>query len=171
MVEFAKCRCMCQEAEFLDVIGAKVLRVFLLAIHSHLLLIDLTPPPLPPLSKSGLKLFCNVNNVYGNLTQEYAQKPQRNYTFMNSASALERRYVTSVNPGCGQHQFLPVPLDYSSFLITLLATSLEHVAGTRGWNTWLEHVAGTRGWNTGLEHVVGTRGWNTWLEHVAGTRG
>ena len=36
----------------------------------------------PPLSKSGLKLVCNVNIVHGNLTsansQEYAQKPQRN---------------------------------------------------------------------------------------------
>jgi hypothetical protein len=26
----------CTEAEFLDIIGTKVLRVFLLAIHSHL---------------------------------------------------------------------------------------------------------------------------------------
>ncbi len=37
-----------------------------------------------------LKLFCNVNIVYGNLksenSQDYAQKPQRNCTFMNSAS-------------------------------------------------------------------------------------
>ncbi len=39
------------EAEFLDVIGSKVLRVFLLAIHSHLYLgILLTPPP-PPRAK------------------------------------------------------------------------------------------------------------------------
>jgi hypothetical protein len=47
---------------------------------------DLTPPP--PLSKSGLKLVCNVNIVYGNLKSEnskdYAQKPQRNSTFMSS---------------------------------------------------------------------------------------
>jgi hypothetical protein len=39
--------------------------------------------------KSGLKLVCNVN-VYGNLksenSQDYAQKPQQKYTFMNSAS-------------------------------------------------------------------------------------
>ncbi len=37
-----------------------------------------------------MKLVCNVNIVYGNLksenSQEYAQKPQRNSTFMNSAS-------------------------------------------------------------------------------------
>ncbi len=41
-------------------------------------------------SKSGLKLVCNVNIVYGNLksenSQDYAQKPQQNCTFMNSAS-------------------------------------------------------------------------------------
>ncbi len=42
------------EAEFLDVIGTKVLRVSLHAIHSHLYL-----------SESGLKLVCNVNIVYG----------------------------------------------------------------------------------------------------------
>ncbi len=77
-----------QEAEFLDVIGTKVLRVFLLAIHSHLYKRILLPPP-PP-SKSGLKLDCNVNIVYGNLKSEnsqgYAQEPQRNCMFMNSAS-------------------------------------------------------------------------------------
>ncbi len=46
--------------------------------------------PPPPPSKSGLKLVCNVNIVYGNLksenSQDYAQKPQRNWTLMNSAS-------------------------------------------------------------------------------------
>jgi hypothetical protein len=34
------------EAEFLDVIGTNVFRVFLLANHSHLLLTDFTPLPL-----------------------------------------------------------------------------------------------------------------------------
>ncbi len=67
------------EAEFLDVIGTKSRQSSLLAIHSHLYL-----------SKSGLKLVCKVNIVYGNLksenSQDYAQKPQRNCTFMNSAS-------------------------------------------------------------------------------------
>jgi hypothetical protein len=41
-------------------------------------------------STNGLKLVCNVNIVYGDLksenSQDYAQKPQRNCTFMNSAS-------------------------------------------------------------------------------------
>jgi hypothetical protein len=56
------------EADFLDVIWSKVLRVFLLAIHSHLsLLTDFTPLPLS-LSESGLKLVCNVNIVYGHLS-------------------------------------------------------------------------------------------------------
>ncbi len=39
---------------------------------------------------SGLKLVCNVNIVYGNLkseiSQDFSHKPQRNCTFMNSAS-------------------------------------------------------------------------------------
>ncbi len=41
-----------------------------------------SPSP-PSLSKSGLKMVCNVNIVYGNLKSE---KPQRNCTFMNSSS-------------------------------------------------------------------------------------
>ncbi len=55
------------------------------------LLADFTSPP--P-SKSGLKLVCNVNIVYGNPksenSEDYDQKPQRNSTFMNSASGLYR---------------------------------------------------------------------------------
>ncbi len=43
-----------------------------------------------PLKKNGLKQVCNVNIVYGNLKSEnspdYAQKPQRNCTFVNLAS-------------------------------------------------------------------------------------
>ncbi len=39
---------------------------------------DLSPPPFPPPSKSGLNLVSNVNIVYGNLksenSQDYAQK-------------------------------------------------------------------------------------------------
>jgi hypothetical protein len=48
------------------------------------LLTDFPPPPLPP-SKRGLELVCNGKIVNGN-SQDYAQKPQRNFTFMNSAS-------------------------------------------------------------------------------------
>jgi hypothetical protein len=44
----------------------------------------------PSLSKSCLKLVCNVNIVHGNLqsenSQDYAQMPQPNCTIMNSAS-------------------------------------------------------------------------------------
>ncbi len=43
----------------------------------------------PPPQKSGLKLVCSVNIVYGNLksenSQDYAQKSQRNFTFMKLA--------------------------------------------------------------------------------------
>jgi hypothetical protein len=55
----------CTKVEFLDVIGTKVSRVFLLSIHtrSHLYKRILLHPPPPPLSKSGLKLVCNVNIV------------------------------------------------------------------------------------------------------------
>jgi hypothetical protein len=57
------------EAGFWDVIGTKGLRILL--------------PPLS-LSKSGLKLVCNVNIIYRNFksenSQDYAQKPQRNCT-------------------------------------------------------------------------------------------
>ncbi len=49
------------EAEFLDVIGTKVLRVFLLAIHIHLYYGFY--PPSHALSKNCLKLVCNVNIV------------------------------------------------------------------------------------------------------------
>ncbi len=39
---------------------------------------------------SCLKLTCNVNIIYGNLksenSQDYAQKPHQNCTFMNSTS-------------------------------------------------------------------------------------
>ncbi len=44
------------------------------------------------LSKSGLKRVCNVNIVlkYEN-SHDYAQIPQRNYTFMNLASVLYAR--------------------------------------------------------------------------------
>jgi hypothetical protein len=46
------------EAEFLDEIGTKVFRVFLLAIHSHLYPQRiLTLSPSPTLSKSGMKLL------------------------------------------------------------------------------------------------------------------
>jgi len=67
----------CTETEFLDVIGTKVLWVFLLAI--------------PREQKWFENAFvCNASIVYGNLKSEnshdYAKKPQRNCTFMNSAS-------------------------------------------------------------------------------------
>ncbi len=43
--------------------------------------------------EKSLKLVCNVNIVYGNLksenSQDYAQKPQRICTFMNSVSVLD----------------------------------------------------------------------------------
>ncbi len=66
------------EAEFLDVIGTKVSNFFLRAIHSH-------PPP-----QKRFETGCNANIVFGNLKSEnsrnYAQKPQRNCSFMNLPS-------------------------------------------------------------------------------------
>ncbi len=82
---------LCPGAEFVDVIGTKVLRVFLLAIQSPLLT-DFTPSLPPLMSKSGLKLVCNKIIVNRNLKSEnsqvYAQKPQQNCTFTNSASVF-----------------------------------------------------------------------------------
>jgi hypothetical protein len=61
-------------------------------------LTDCTPLP-HPLSKSRLKLVCNVNFVYWILksenSQDYAQKPQRNCTLMNSASLVKFIFYTS----------------------------------------------------------------------------
>jgi hypothetical protein len=57
------------EVEFWDIIGTKVFRVFLLAIHSHLH---------SPFSKSDLKLVCNVNIVYGNVKSENSPFMTRN---------------------------------------------------------------------------------------------
>jgi hypothetical protein len=57
-------------AEFWDVIGTKVFRVFLLAIHSYLDQRILLPTPL---RKTGLKLVFNVNIGYRNLKSENSQ--------------------------------------------------------------------------------------------------
>jgi hypothetical protein len=66
------------DAEFLDVIWTKVLRVFLLSIYCHLSYGFYSPSPL---SKSGLKLGCNYI-IYGNLKSEIWTK----LDIMNSAS-------------------------------------------------------------------------------------
>ncbi len=54
---------------------------------------DFTPLP-HSLEQKWLKLVCNVNIVHGSLkaenSQDYAQKPQQNCTFMNSASGCSR---------------------------------------------------------------------------------
>jgi hypothetical protein len=73
------------EAKFLDVIGTKIFYY-----SQSPLFTDFTPSPLEQ------KLFetgFSVNIVYENLksenSQDYAQKPQRNFMFMNSASGEE----------------------------------------------------------------------------------
>ncbi len=50
----------------------KSLKSFL-PCHSQSLLLTNLNPPTPPLSKSGLKLVCNVNILYGNLKSENSQ--------------------------------------------------------------------------------------------------
>jgi hypothetical protein len=102
------------EAEFLDKIRTKVYRVFFLAFHSHLYsfglififfqthapsyiyFFKLTQPLRVSLKEKGGKPYrtphplpCGLSNPYINLkfgNNTYAQKPQRNCTFMNSAS-------------------------------------------------------------------------------------
>ncbi len=76
------------EAEFLDVIGTKVWRVFLFAFDSHFYQ-QILPSPSFPRAQVVWNWFVYI---YGYLksdnSQDYAQKPQRNCTFMNSASGL-----------------------------------------------------------------------------------
>jgi hypothetical protein len=65
-------------------------RSFPLCYSQLPILTDFTPIPL---RKSSLKLVCYVHIVYGNPkpenSQDYDQKPQRNCTFINSASGHE----------------------------------------------------------------------------------
>jgi hypothetical protein len=65
------------EAVFLNVIGTKVFRLFLLAILS-------LPTPIP-LEQKSFTLYTKTSSLN---SQDYVQKPQGNCTFMNSASCL-----------------------------------------------------------------------------------
>ncbi len=77
--------------------------------QSPLLRILPSPPPPPP-SKSGLKLVCNV---YGNKnSQDYARKPQRNCTFMNSTSGPD--YCQFSPAGLRRSWFSKLPVQYFS---------------------------------------------------------
>ncbi len=66
----------------------KSLKSFRLCYSQSPILTDFTTPL--PWPKSGLKLVCIVNIICGNVksdnSQDYAQKPQQNCTFMNSTS-------------------------------------------------------------------------------------
>ncbi len=77
---------------------------------------------LPSLSKSGLKLVCNVNIVHGNLksqnSQDHVQKLQRNCTFINSASGVN---------------FLSVSKMLVNWWSTVLAPSIEETGGGALW--------------------------------------
>ncbi len=70
------------EAEFLDVIGIKVLWVFPPWYSQQPLPTDFTPRP--PLIKSGLKLVCNVNIVNRNLKSENFH----DYTLLTTAKSF-----------------------------------------------------------------------------------
>ena len=86
------------------------------AIHSHLYKRILLPFPL---SKSGLKLVCNVNIVYGNLksenSQDYAQKPQWNCTFINTASGPVQSTLIQATARTSKYSHSP-PINYK-FLV------------------------------------------------------
>ncbi len=80
----------------MDVIGTKVLKGFPPCYSQSPLLTDYTP-----LSKSGLKLVCNVNIAYGNLRtlKSMPRKSQRNCKFMNSASGSVTDVLKEENQG------------------------------------------------------------------------
>ncbi len=96
------------EAEFLGGIQTKLLRFFLLAIHSHLYSFALRFPFVQThatsysfyssvtVKEKGGKPYplpYNLRNPYRNLksenSQDYAQRPQRNCMFMNSTSGRD----------------------------------------------------------------------------------
>ncbi len=116
----------------MDEIGAKVLRVFLVAIHSHLYCtIEFYPHPL---SKSGLKLVCTVNIGYRNLKSEnsqvYAQKPQRNCTFMKSAPVLYQASPIQIIPfSSPSHNALKGQQRKMVFVLNI--THLEYKSGSK----------------------------------------
>jgi hypothetical protein len=70
-------RNICTEAEFLDVIGIKVMIVYPLAIQSHSTNRFYSASTL---SKSGLKRVCSVNIVYGNLKSQNSRLFQKTST-------------------------------------------------------------------------------------------
>jgi hypothetical protein len=84
------------EAEFLDIIGTKLLRVFLLAIQSQspLLTEFYSPPPLKQKwFKTGLECKHCIRKPQSSsliTSNNSAQKRQRNCTFMSLASGLLR---------------------------------------------------------------------------------
>ncbi len=112
------------EAKFLD----EILRVFLLVIHSHLYSFawdfhfsKLTQPLTVSVKEKGGKpdrkpfpLPYGLRNPYRNLQpenyQDYAQKPQLDCTFMNSASGLWRRLLCV----CRRSMACPTLLTWSS---------------------------------------------------------
>jgi len=108
----------------MDVIGTKALRVFLLAIHSHY-----SGP-----SKSCFKLVCHVNIVFGTFksenSQDYAQNPQRNCTFMNSASiycsAIGRFQYLYFSPSRICTTFVKEPIDTGSIPFTFIIGFRTH---------------------------------------------
>jgi hypothetical protein len=73
------------EAEFMDVIVIKILRV-----SSLLFTITFNRFYFPTTLEQ--KLFVNIvnENLKCENSQDYAQKPQQNYTFMNSASVQDQ---------------------------------------------------------------------------------
>ncbi len=74
----------CTEAEFLDNIQTKVLRVFLLATKSHLYSFSLRFLFFQTHSTS----YSFFRNPKSEISQDYAQTPQRNFMFMNYTSGI-----------------------------------------------------------------------------------
>jgi hypothetical protein len=122
------------EAKFLDVIGTKKSHEFSSLLFTVTSTTDFTPLPL---SESCLKLACNLNTVYGNLksenSQDYAQKRQRNCTFMNSASGhIAKRSMNAALkgtvyclPGMGENSLNVMIMGGAAWSLEQSATNLE----------------------------------------------
>ncbi len=124
--------------------------------------------PSPPWAKLVWNcMVCNVNIVYGNLkseySQDYVQKPQRNCTFMNSASGwglgAAKLYIVIVSPRSRFESRLGKPVfrgtcsDYRINGVPILYCNMQkNIKNSKTCSTW----AGVFKWiRSTILHAIG----------------